>query len=545
MFADTVILSKAVFRAVSPMETPRPGGVAVAGKHIVAVGSEAELQPFIGPDTSVYRFGEDSLLLPGFCDSHMHLEMTVAAETGPALRLVKSEQECVSITQKWLKQHPDNPWVVGQGWHQANWPGRNIPDKKLLSEAIPDVPVCLLDVDCHAAWLNKKALNVFGITAATPDSEGGMIYRDENGEPTGYIEESPCLDVFQAGCEANNSDCDRLQANLLVTMQAFNRRGVTSVMDAMDTPENFLAALDRFAATDTLPLRLALTVLFTYNNEYQTAGEKLAARYNERDALIHFWGYKGLVDGVGGIHTAWMTDGYDDKPDVRGYPLLDPQIMKERVLWIEKNGWGVHLHACGTRAVEYGLDMIEQAVQEGFMVGQRNTITHCDTVNDKDFPRFRELGVVASLQPDMLAPTYSYADNFYPQRFGERLMRNAWANRRIFDSADVVSFSSDSPITPAHPMYDIYRATQRIHDDGTPAGGIRPEQKAALSECLWAYTYGGAYQLGREDLLGTLEVGKIADITVLDRNIFAADPENYRKTLACLTMVEGKIVYQS
>jgi predicted amidohydrolase YtcJ len=240
-----------------------------------------------------------------------------------------------------------------------------------------------------------------------------------------------------------------------------------------------------------------------------------------------------------------MTDGYADKPEVSGYPLLNPQTMLERVLAIEKAGYGVHLHACGTRAAEYALDMIEQARLAGYVQKQRNSITHCDTVNDKDFPRFKALGVTASLQPDMLTPSYSYADNHYPKRFGARLMQNAWANRRIFDNAETVSFSSDSPITLANPMYNIYRATQRIHDDGTPAGGIYPEQKVSLSECLWAYTYGGAYQLGREDLLGTLEAGKLADITVLNRNIFNAAPEQYRAIEACLTILAGRVVYEN
>ena len=545
MIADTVILSGAMFRSLARTETPQPGGVAIAGKHIIAVGREADLQPYIGPDTTVYRFGADTLLMPGFCDSHLHLDLTVAAENGPPLRYVRSEEECVAIVKKWRQEHPDSPWVVGQGWHQSNWPHKKIPTKELLSAAIEDVPVCLLDVDCHAAWLNQKALDVYGINAATADSEGGVIHRYANGEPSGYIEESPSLDIIISGSEANNSDPARLRANVLATVQAFNRRGITSVMDAVDTPENYLSACTQLLSEGKLNLRLALTALFTFDEAYFETGSKLAAQYPSREALIHFWGYKCLMDGVGGIHTAWMTAPYADKPDTTGYPLLNPKTMLERLLHIEKAGYGVHLHACGTRAVEYGLDMIEQAQKAGYVTKQRNTITHCDTVNDKDFPRFKELGVIASLQPDMLAPTRSYEDNFYPQRFGEKLMYNAWANRRIFDHAGVVSFSSDSPVTLAHPMYAIYRATQRIHDDGTPAGGIHPEQKVSLSECLWAYTYGGAYQLGKEDLLGTLEAGKIADITVLNRNIFTTQPQEYRSIEACLTLVEGKVVYKA
>jgi predicted amidohydrolase YtcJ len=544
MKADIVILAKAMFRSLSRSETPSPGGVAVSGNRIAAAGNEDEIRAYIGEDTQVFEYGEDALLMPGFCDSHLHLNWTITAESGPQLRYVASEDECVVIVKKWVDEHPDAPWVVGNGWHQSNWPVKEPPDKAKLSAAIPGVPVCLMDVDCHAAWLNQKALDAFGITADTPDREGGVIYHYANGEPSGYIEENPCMNVYEMGEEANNADAARRKINLAHTCAAFNRRGITSCMDAMDTPRAWLGTIKELDGEGKYSLRLFCTAYLNGGDDYMERMRLVKDMFGDEDSLVKFWGFKGLLDGVGGTRTAWMTGDYADDPGNRGYPLIDPDTIKRRVLDVEEKGYGVHLHACGTRAVEYGLDMIEEAIKKGCARGARNAITHCDTVNDKDFARFGKLNVIAALQPEMLAPTMSYADNLYPIRFGEKLMENAWANRRFFDNANVVSFSSDSPVTITNPMYDIFRATQRVHNDGTPAGGIHPEQKVTLSECLWAFTYGGAYQLASEDRLGTLEAGKIADIAVLDHNIFTVKPEKYHGIESQLTIVDGKVVYK-
>jgi predicted amidohydrolase YtcJ len=545
-YADMVILADAMFTGTSPRERPVSGGLAVTGRWITAAGTRTEAEALIGPGTRVFSFGKDALLMPGFCDSHLHLSWTITAESGPPLRHVKSEDECVAVTGKWFDEHRDVSWVIGNGWHQSNWAVKEPPDKRKLSAAIPDTPVCLMDVDCHAVWLNQKALDLAGITRDTPNAEGGLIYHDAAGEPTGYVEENPCMDIYIRGIEANEVDPGARRINLRDTCRTFNRRGITSVMDALDTPAVWLDTIDELVKEDQFSLRLNCTTFLNDTDAYMEHARLLLDRYPDRErGLIRFWGFKALLDGVGGAHTAWMTEDYDDAPGNRGYPLGNPDVIRRRVLDVEGRGYGVHLHACGTRAVEFGLDMIEEARKNGLLRGQRNTITHCDTVNEKDFARFGDLGVIASLQPDMLAPTHAWADNIYPRRFGEKLMKNAWANRRLFDSAPAVSFSSDSPVTIANPMFDLFRATQRIHDDGNPPGGIHPEQKLTPGECLWAFTYGGACQLGREKVLGTLEPGKLADIAVLNKNIFDAAPEEYLSTESLLTLLDGRIVYQA
>ena len=542
-FAEMIIISQAMFKSVSPDELPVSGGVAIKGKYIIAIGDEQKLVKFIGPDTKVYRYGDDTLLLPGICDSHLHLAFTIVMENGPQLRYVKSEKECVEIVKRWYGEHPESSWVLGGGWHYSNWQKKEAPDKKMLSSALPDVPVILMDVDCHAAWVNQKALDILGINNGTLDPDNGKIHKEENGEPSGYLEEGPSLDALMKACSTIFSDPVVREEYLFNTCCNLNSRGITSIMDALDTEPIWYQTIEKMLRDDRLSMRINTTVRITADDSFLEKGKELAKRFSDRHSKLYFWGYKLIADGVGAIRTAWMTDSYADDPHTKGYPLMDPGKMREGIIKAEKIGYGVHIHACGTRAVEFALDALEEAKSLELIKDQRNSITHLDSINDKDFPRFKELNVIASLQPDMLAPTPGWEQNLYPIRFGEKLMRNSWANRRIFDNTNVVSFSSDSPVTVAKPMNNIFRATQRIHDDGTPKGGINPEQKVSLSQCLWAYTYGGAYQLGKEDILGTLEVGKLADITVLDRNLFKCEPEDYRKTEALLTMIDGKIVY--
>ena len=159
--------------------------------------------------------------MPGICDAHLHLSATIALENGPKLRFVKSEQECIEITKRWYEKHSSSPWILGGGWHFSNWQHKEAPDKKLLSQAFPDVPVCLMDVDFHAAWVNQKALEILGLNRDTPDPEGGIILRDNNGEPNGYLEESISLTAFDEANTANNTDAGIRKSNLLRTCNKF------------------------------------------------------------------------------------------------------------------------------------------------------------------------------------------------------------------------------------------------------------------------------------------------------------------------------------
>lgn len=540
---DMVILADAMWRGTDRVEEPRPGGVAICNGRIVAIGTESELAPLIGPDTDVRRFGPDKLLIPAICDAHLHLENTVLCESGPVLRFVPSEEECVANVVRWHEENPDSYWVIGFGWHQANWPGSKVPTKELLTKALPDNPAFLLDIDTHCAWVNQKFLDEMEITADTPDPDGGRIWRDENGEPSGYLEESAALNIEPIVLKRAISDPAIRRGKLAQTIDVLNRRGVTEVFDAFDTPDSWYDALEDLAAGGELNLRVNTSVVINEVDDFVARGQKLAAEYPDPEELITFWGFKMIGDGVGGAHTAWMTEPYADDPTCYGGCLVAPDTMKRKILECEAAGFPVHVHACGTQTVRHALDCFEEAVREGLVSDQRNVITHCDTVNLEDFARFRTLGIVAALQPDMMAPTPTHETDFYRPFFGDEVYKLAWANRTMFDNCDYISFSSDSPVGFAGTLDQVFRSTERVFNDGKPEGGINPEQKIGISEALWAFTWGGAYQLGKERIKGSLEVGKCADIAVLDHNLFTCDASEIQTTESELTLINGRIAY--
>lgn len=542
---DMVILAGAMWRGISRDEIPAAGGIAISGERIVAVGTPEQIEALAGPDTVVRRYGDDKLLMPALCDAHLHLENTVLCESGPALRYVGTEEECVANCKAWHEANPDSHWIIGFGWHQANWPGCKVPTKDLLTEALPDNPAFLLDIDTHCAWLNQKALDELEITAETPDPIGGRIWRDENGEPTGYLEESAALNIEPDVLKRAISDPAVRAGKLLETIELLNRRGVTEVWDAFDTPETWYEALEDLQEQGKLNLRVNTCTMINDNPDFIETAQKMAERYPNIEDFITFWGFKVIGDGVGGAHTAWMCEPYADDPSTSGGCLLEPEEFRRRILACEETGMPVHVHACGTRTVEYALDCFEEAVKAGYVQGQRNCITHCDTVSPKDFPRFRELGVVAALQPDMLAPTPTYETDFYRKTFGDAVYKYAWANRSMFDNCDYISFSSDSPVGFAGKLDQVFRSTQRTFNDGLPVGGIHPEQKISVSEALWAFTWGGAYQLNKEGIKGSLECGKFADVVVFDHNLFTCDPKDIQITESQLTLVNGRIAYDA
>lgn len=542
--ADLIIHGDAMFTATDKNSSYTAGGIAIAGGKIIAVGHKEQLLTYAGEHTLIKEYGKDKLIMPAFFDSHLHLEETIYAEMGPMLRWVESEEKCIENIKSWHQDNSTVEWIVGFGWQFSHWAKKEPPTKNLLSQAFPDIPVCLVDVDFHAAWVNQKALDSAGITATTKNPVGGIIYKDQNGEPTGYLEELALYMVFDLAKKYLEGDRAWREQSLLKTIEVFHKRGIISVMNAFPLTEVWCHTIADLSSKEDLNFRINLTTTLNPGENFMDEVRRLAELYPDPKASLCFWGVKVIVDGVGGTRTAWMTDPYADAPDTYGYPLLDEDILRRRMLEALKNGYGIHCHACGSRAAQFCLDVIEEAAELGYLKPElRNTITHNDTVNSRDFARYGQFEVIANMQPEMLCPTHSYADNLYPQRLGE-LLANSWANRSLFDNTGYVSFSSDSPVTLPNPMHGIYRATQRIHDDGTPKEGIHPEQKVSLSESLWAYTYAAAYQLNREQLLGSLEIGKLGDVIVLDKNIFLAAPEEYRSIESELTIFNGKIVYQ-
>jgi predicted amidohydrolase YtcJ len=542
--ADLVIYSGAVFKADSKDCLPFAGGIAVKGETIIAVGRKEEMIAYCDSNTKVYDYGENSLIMPSFIDSHTHLSKVVAEYNGVKLRSLPSEEECVESAVQWSKEHPEYEWVFGSGWQYTEWDSKCSPTNKLLNKKIPDRPVCLVDIDGHAVWLNDCALQKFNINKDFSDIAGSVISRYADGTPDGYLQEDLAIKISEYATESMEKDEGVMKNNLKSLLRECNRYGVTGICDMLTSKPKWLDVYEKMAQRDELTCRINITQDCRTDN-FLEEGRKVQERFSDVESTISFYALKLFYDGVGIGHTAWQLSPYNDRPDWYGEPMYDENKLMEMTLASIKTGNHIHVHACGDRSVRFALDCRQEALKKGLgNKKQRFCITHNDTVDPNDIPRFAELDVVASMQPDMLAPCLRWEDNLYPKRYGEKLCQTAWPCRSLIESGAIVSFSTDSPVGVINPMYTVYRAVTRLHNDHKPAGGFIPEQKISLSEVLWGYTYGSAYQLGKEKFIGTLEVGKKADIAVLDKNLFAVTPDEYIGTEALLTLLNGKVVYE-
>ena len=532
--ADLAIISDVIFTGLS--DEPMPGAVAIKGNRIMAVGTRDEVADLIGKDTKVYEFG-DKLVLSGFHDAHLHMIGTGFAEGGVPLRYVNSKDKCVQNTKEFADAHPDQEWIYGKGWHYTHWKEKVPPTKEDLDAVLSNRPVYLVDVDGHAAWANSKALEICGITKDTPDPEGGVIHRYENGEPTGYLEERASRPVGRRAMESLMAGNEGKYFKIFLDAAA--KEGITSVNDMGSTN------LKGFKLYSSLDERGALTARVHIQSGLM-GDTKSAIELRDKctsDRLRHF-GMKGFVDGVGMARTAYMLKPYSDDPTTRGYLVNKEEKLRQAIISADAAGFNVHLHACGDAAVRLSLDWFEEAMKVNRRADARHSVEHADHMDSADIPRFGTLGVIASVQPELMAPVKSFRDNIYPVRLGPERSLRAWPFKSFQDGGAVVAFGTDSSVTEFTAMRNIYRASTRIHDDGVVEGRWNPKECLTLAECLRAYTYNPAYMVGREDELGTLEVGKYADVVVLDRNLFKIPAIEILDTKVELTIMGGEIVYR-
>lgn len=542
--ADLAIFSDAVFTGEDRNGTYFAGGIAICDDTIAAVGSREKIRQYCDKNTEIYEFGKDSLLMPAFNDGHMHLDLTLAEFIGAKLRFSKSADECVERVIEWAEENTEYDWIFGFGWQYTEWDNEIPPNNLELNKLFPNKPVCLLDIDGHAVWVNDLVLQMFNITKDSPDPPSTTVSRFADGAPTGYVQEGLAIPIFRTAIAAFEKNFATRRRNMRNLLRECNSYGLTSVSQMLGASAEWQDVFEAMEKDQDLTCRINLVEDYYQGKGYMAAAEKTCARFPDRQRLVSFDALKLFYDGVGIGHTGWQLNPYNDRPDWCGEPVFPEAELREQTDLAIRTGKNIHIHACGDKAVRVALDLWETAQKSGVTLPeQRYTITHNDTVDPLDIPRFAQLGVTASMQPDMLAPCRHWKDNLYPSRYGEKLCQTCWPCRSLFESGAIIALSTDSPVGLLNPMYGIYRAVTRIHDDGNPQGGFIPEQKISLANCLWAYTYGDAYQQGKEQFLGSLTAGKKADITVLDKNLFLSEPSEYIGTKAKLTLLNGKIVY--
>jgi predicted amidohydrolase YtcJ len=544
--ADTVVLNAKIY-TVNPKQ-PWAEALAIRSGRIVEVGSEKEIAAFRGLATKTID-GQGRLILPGFTDCHIHFLDGALSLLRVNLDEAKSVPEIQKMLKAYADAHPTAAWILGRGWSYPVFAPSGLPDKKYLDEIIPDRPVYLEAFDGHSWWANSKALQLAGITSKTPDPPNGSFVRDPvTGEPTGAVKEDAADDVMKRAIPQPSRE-EKLQA-LRAGLKEANRFGLVRVHSAggVSIASSDLQNADLF---DELRKKgeLSVRMYLAYRmNPPEVTKDDLKqaeeARRRYHDEWIAAGSIKFFLDGVIESHTAAMFSPYSDDPKQIGALFWNPTKYTEAVEELDSRDFQIFTHAIGDRAVRLALDAYESAAEANGTSDERHRVEHIETVTADDIPRFGKLGVIASFQP-----LHAYPDedtlNIWSRNAGPERAQRGFAWNSVQSAGGSLAFGSDWPVVTLNPWPGLQNALTRQTVDGKPQGGWFPKQRVSLPDAIKAYTLGAAFAGHLEKTEGSLEPGKVADLIILSQDLFKIEPTDIVKTEVMLTMVGGKVVYQS
>ena len=528
--ADRVFLGGRIWTA-DPAR-PRAQALALAGDVIVAVGSDAEVRPTIGPATTTVNL-RGRFVAPGFNDAHLHFLVVETVDLADAA----SVEEVQSRIRAYATAHPERPWVTGRGWVYGAFPGE-LPHRRQLDAVVADRPAFMTSYDGHTAWANTKALEAGGITRETPDPEHGVIVRDETGEPTGALKESAARLVARK--VPPPTDEERYAA-LKRRLDEAASYGLTSAQNAWMAAAD-LPAYERVAAEGGLKVRFyfALPMLEDIPPDELARYKELRTRYP--GPLMKFGAVKGFVDGVVESKTAAMLEPYVGGGT--GEVNWTPPDLDRTVAFYDREGFQIFLHAIGDRAIRIALDAYERAARTNGTSGRRHRVEHIEVPTRADIARFAPLGVIASTQALFASPDQNTFDVYAPTLGPDRASR-AMAFRSLDEAGAVQAFGSDSPVFSMEVLRGIYCVATRMTPEGTPAGGWQPQERISAEAALRHFTRDAAYASFEEQRKGTLGPGRLADLVVLSDDILAIPPAQILKTRVLLTVMGGRDTYRA
>jgi len=525
--------------AIETMDASRSWAeaVAVRGGRIAYVGSASGAAALRGPQTRVIDLG-GKMMLPGFHDAHVHpvsggMELALCNLNG-----LKTPEQVFEAIRKYAAEHPKEPWIVGGGWDLPVFPGGN-PTRRQLDAIVPDRPASLSAADGHSCWVNTKALEAAGVTRATPDPANGRIERDAEGNPSGTLRESAAGLVSRHIPKPVAAD---YAEGLRRGLEMANRFGITSLIEA-DADDDVLTA---YAAAERAG-RLSARVVACLAVDTSKGPEQISAlarkRRDHSRGRLRATAAKIFADGVIESETAALLAPYLDRPDWAGKPRLEPEAFARLATALDRERFQIHVHAIGDRAIRMALDALEAARRANGPRDARPLIAHLELLDPQDIPRFRRLGVLADFQP-----LWAFADSYIREltipKLGPERSRWLYPIGSFAASGAVVVAGSDWSVSSMNPLDAIQVAVTRQDPEGEPGAAFLPQERLALPEILAAYTVGGAYAAFEEKETGSIEVGKAADLVVLDRNLFEIPPEEIHRSRVLLTMLEGREVWR-
>jgi predicted amidohydrolase YtcJ len=535
----TLILVNGRIWTENPQQ-PESEAVAIGGNRILAVSSSADIRKLAAPGCQVIDVG-GRRVVPGFNDAHVHLLQGGDSLAGVQLRDAASADEFRRRIGDYAKTLPKGAWIRNGLWDHTRWAPAQLPTHTLIDPVTPDNPAFVWRLDGHMALANGLAMKLAGLDRNTGDVPGGEIVRDKDGNPTGILKDHATSLVERIMPQPTESELD---AALVAAMKEAASQGVTSVQNLWDSTSDPYSALklqefQKFAQGGMLTVRI-------YHAHPLRDWKSLAdtgVQAGFGSSMLRIGNLKSFADGALGSETAWMEAPYSDRPGYRGLSsadLMDSARYYASLQGADKAGLQISIHAIGDRAIHTVLDLFERAEKDNGPADRRFRIEHVQHLRPEDAARFAQLGVIASMQPYHAIDDGRWAE----KELGPVRIQTSYAWRLLLDHGAVLAFGSDWPVAPLDPLLGIYAAATRRTLDGKNPQGWVPQQRITVAEAVHAYTVGAAFAEHQEQVKGTVEPGKLADLVVLTDDIFRIPAADLDKVRVYMTVFDGKVIYQ-
>ncbi len=522
--------------------SPMVEAVAVRADSILSVGSKEGIMKLKGDKTQLFDL-KGKTMIPGLIEGHAHLYGIGNNLLEVDLGGTKSYEEAIERVAKKAKSTPKGEWVVATGWHHDKWITQptlvnGYPTNKLLSAAVPDHPVILVHASGHIIIINHKAMDIAGINSKTPQPDGGEIVLDKNGEPTGILNETAGDLVFKFLPEPTKDD---VKETLILALEECYKNGITGFHDA-GSGGYMVNLYEEMASQNLIKLRLYVMLGGTQPELLEYYFKK-GIQENLYDNQLTIRSIKLMADGALGSRGAWLLEEYTDAPGEHGHNVTPLEDINKIVNKAYKNGFQVGIHAIGDRATHEVLDIYESTFKTESTNSPKDArfrIEHAQHFDPADIVRVAELDVILAMQAIHMSSDRPWAID----RLGEkRITEGAYIWQTLLKSGAKIVNGTDAPVEPIDPMAGFYASVSRKTLKGMPDGGYEPLEKMTRNQALRSYTLDAAYAAFQENDKGSIEVGKWADFTILDKNIMTIPENQILETKVAMTVIGGEVVF--
>jgi len=543
--ADIVFTGGAVYRVTDT--DPWASEVAITNNRITYVGNDISATSLIGPNTRVVDLN-GKMLMPGFQDAHVHPVDSGMTFNQCAVFNLPKLNDLLDAIKNCVTERPDADWIVGAGWYVSTFAPTGIPTKQMLDAIAPNIPITLLSNAAHSVWANSAAIERAGITAETKDPEGGHIDRDPiTGEPSGSFQESamPLIQIFEPTITLK----ERIEG-LAYAQQLFHSFGITGVHDSYvevsrETAYSNMEAYTAFEDKGLLKMHVVAAMLYdpTLPLEPQVELFKKLRQSADRNH-VSATAVKILVDGVATSYSAAMLEPYADRLDegIKGTPLISRANLIDLVTRLDALDFQIHFHSIGDAATHYSLDALEVARIQNGQRDSRHHLSHIMAWNPTDFDRMANLDAIANFQA-LWASKGTHYDEITYVRMGEERSKYLYPINSLHKLGVKLAFGSDWYVTSANPLLAIEVAVTRLEPDGNTTDPLLPAEAIDLATAIRAATLGSAYGNFLNEATGSIEVGKLADLIVIDTNLFDIPASDISEARVMMTMFGGEVVF--